>query len=718
MKRFLIISFLLSFLSYGKTWACAFEAPTYNYYMMHVCPNTVDLFNERINKFWQEYTDGEFDFYPSYGRTVRDIATEKKDQEMLAYIDALDQYLEICDQLKETWSYPTAEELAARKTTLQQMTAKCKAYKGTRLKPQYALLLMRAQMLLGQYAANIAYWTNNAANMQPSVYRDMMENIYANALLNTGKRQEACDIYATQGDWVSIKWMTRKHRNLAGIKALYAKNPNSPTLVYLVEDFVNNIQETLDAKAEAELAKNPDNAEFIELSFNSIGRKMIYNEEADMFVAFANDVIKEGKTQNPCLWQTAIATITYLKGEPEKAFELVNMACKMKGTDIMKDNARCIKLICFASANKLSKKYESFVTEELMWLDSKINGKQASETANRDNNGYYLRMKERLVHRTLIPKYRANGHFEMAVYLLDMMERQGIDGEEQDMDDYYWHREYSSYYFESLDKLSADSLALYKKMLFASPASELERYLKARVYKDEAYYNDLIGTKMMAEGRFEDAVPYLEKVPLEFLRKQNICRYMTLRDYSIPRWINKQSIKDAESISAANRNLLKRNPKLDFCREMIQLKPQHDLARNDSEERFTTAYKMAVRYFQASCYGDCWYLTHYGQSMEDSVRVGEKDFAKAAVEYLNESKNSPDFYMKQQSLYALAYIPTEPYLVEVYDPDSYDARMVLVKSRQFFAMKELNDFAIANPGKISRYVSKCDVLRKFRNMRE
>ncbi len=714
MKRFLTISLLLSLLTCGETQACISEAPTYNYYMMHVCPSTAGMFYERTGKFWKEYSNGKCDSYNNYSPTVREVATEKRDREMLAYMDELDKYLRICDQLKETWSYPTAQELAGRRATLQQMTAKCKAYKGTRLKPQYALLLMRAQMLLGQYNANILYWTNTATKMRPSVYRDMMENIYANALLNTGKRQEACDIYAAQGDWESIKWMTRKYRNMAGIKALYAKNPNSPTLTYLVEDFVNNMQETLDQKNAAESKKDLF-GDFDEEWIKTIGRKPIYSDEAKAFVAFANSVIKEGKTHNPCLWQTAIGVITYLNGDAVRALGIMDKAINMNGTEMMKDNARCVRMICAASANKMSQQYNQFLTDEFTWLDNKVN--------NDKKNGadYLLRMKERLVHRTLIPRYRAEGHFEMAAYMLDMIERQSIsryyqqDNEEES--GYNWNREYSSYYFGCLDKLSADSLVLYKRLLFATPANCLERYLKERVYKNEAYYNDIIGTKMMAEGRFEEAVPYLEKVPLDFLRKQNICAYMAMRDYSKPRWLTKQAIKEDSEYNSNYRNSLNRNPKLDFCRDMMRLQPQHDLSRANSEQRINAAYELAVRYFQASCYGDCWYLTHYGKSVSDSTRVGEKDFAQAAIEYLCESKNSTDFNMREQSLYALAYIPTEPYMMEVYDPKTYDIKIVINKSRQFFAMKELDDFAIANSGKTSRYVSKCDVLRKFRKIK-
>lgn len=720
MRKSLAISLLLSLLTFGEAQACLSEAPTYRYYLLHVCPGDIGLFREHTNEFWKEYSGGKCDDYPGYGPSVRDVATEKGDHEMLAYMDELDKYLEICGQLRETWSYPTAQELAERKATLQEMTTKCKAYKGARLAGQYALLLMRAQMLLGQHEANIQYWTGEAAKMQPSVYRDMMENIYANALLNTGKRQEACDIYATQGDWESIKWMTRKHRNLAGIKSLYAQDPNSPTLIYLVEDFVNNMQETLDQLNPSDMAKEM-HGDFSEEWIEDIGRKPIYNDEANMFVVFANDVIKEGKTHNPCLWQTAIGAITYLQGDTEKALATMEKAVKMDGTEMMKDNARCIKLICAASADKLPQEHEKFLTEELTWLDGKINSGRTAETDYRGDGNYFLRMKKRLVHRTLIPRYRTAGRFEMAAYLLDMIERQDIGNHERtDVDEegnYNWNREYSSLYFGCLDKLCADSLVLYQKALYASPANELERYLKARVYKDEAYYNDIIGTKMLAEGRFEEAVPYLEKVPQGFLRKQNIGSYMAARDYSKPRWLTKQVMKEGDEWSAASRNLLKRNPKLDFCREMMRLKPQHDLSRPDSEERLTAAYQLAVRYFQASCYGDCWYLTHYGKSVADSARAGEKDFAKAAVEYLSESKKSKDPGIREQSLYALAYIPTEPYMTKVYDWETYEEKTIIHKSRQFFALKELDDFTKAHPGQTSKYVSACDVLRKFRTIK-
>lgn len=717
MKRFLIISIISVIQAFAicqKTNACIHEGPTYNYYMFYTCPYTAGLFDERINKFWQEYSDGRCNTYRSFDTSARDIAEEKGDKEMLAYMDALDKYIEICDELKERWSYPTPEQLSERTSLLQQMLAKCKAYKGTRLRQQYALLLMRVQMLLGKHYENTKYWTDTASKIKPGVYRDMMENIYANALLNTGRRQDACDIYARQGDWRSIKWMMRKHRNLAGIKALYAERPNSPTLLYLVEDFVNNVQETQDAQ------NSPKDEYSFDTGFNEewieeIGRKVIYTDEAMQFITFAQNVLAEGKTQCPCMWQTAIGTLMYLMNDREKALDVLDKAMTMKGSSMMHDNARCIRLICSASISKLTPEYEKYLTNEMKWLDSKIVSTKDNPNPT-DGYGYFTRMKERLIHRNLIPRYRAEGNNNIPAYMLGMMWEMNINREAREDDELfgYWNYDYNNIYFNCLDRMNADEMIEYYNKLKSGSGNELELYLKSKVYNNDAYYNDIIGTKLIAEGRFEDAVPYLEKVPLSFICKQNIAVFMAKRDFSKPKWLIRQPVGSEAEEETIDPLLIKKNLKTDFCQEMIKLTSLYNLSRPNSNKRRDYAYELATRYFQASCYGDCWFITHYGKSINDSALTNEKDFAAAAIEYLCESKLSKDKQIKEESLYALAYIPTEPWRAEVYDDKNYTYCTVFNRSRQYFALQELNSYALKNPKDISTYISKCDVLMEFR----
>ena len=155
------------------------------------------------------------------------------------------------------------------------------------------------------------------------------------------------------------------------------------------------------------------------------------------------------------------------------------------------------------------------------------------------------------------------------------------------------------------------------------------------------------------------------------------------------------------------------NKKEAFCREMIQLLGQHAVANDATRPQL--AYDLAVRYYQASYWGDCWWLTQYGQSVYDTARVDRPDFVAHAIDYLKESAKSSDPTLRLNSLYALAYIPVEPWCTM--DEDWVNNRTIispLRKSRQFAALGNLNNFVKGYNTPLPDYVQKCDVLKQFR----
>lgn len=237
----------------ARAGACAIEREDHNYYMFSViqrdCMDPVYL--GEIDNYWKAYagqTDVPMsDFYKWRRDEVMAAARKKGDSQMIAYMKQLNRYLDVCNSVsQDVWEYPTKKEIALRKQTLLSVLNAAKAYKGTRLKSMYALLRMRANMMLGYDKVNSDYWTSTASKLTDSPWKEAMRNIYARSLLKEGQRMKACDIYASQGDMISIKWVARKYRNLAGIESIYADNPNAPTLIYLVQDFVNNVQTTID----------------------------------------------------------------------------------------------------------------------------------------------------------------------------------------------------------------------------------------------------------------------------------------------------------------------------------------------------------------------------------------------------------------------------------------------------------------------------------------
>lgn len=716
MKRF-IIAALISLVPLADALACAPERPTHNAYMFSVFrrERMRSPFAEDMNNWWKAYADDltsrETEYYRWNADTLRAIATRKGDKDMLEYMRWLDVYLKMSDYVtSDSWNYPTREELASRDSTLHAMLAAAQAYKGRRMREQFALLTMRANMLLGRDKANMLYWTATASKLPRGVWRDVCRNIYARAMLNSGLRRAACEIYAEQGDMRSISWCMRGYRNLAGIKKVYADDPDAYTLLYLVQDFVNGLQETFDSYIQG----RPD-LDWVK----DKGAQPVLTADAEAFVSFADEVLKEKKTSSPCLWQSAAAMIEYLLGDYSEASRRANAAVGMKGSRRMKDNARCIRLLAQATVAPLGGETSEWMTDEFRWLDRKIEEERGRSQAYEN---HYTDVKERIAYRVLAQRYHAAGLHNVENAIYGMMEENKFEYLSQlydkDMhmswpDGYVSNLNYSVWneYFEMLSETPADSLAAYYTYLTSAKTDVFEHYVAQQVYSNKDYYNDLIGTRYIAEGRFADALTWLERVPVEYLEKQNICWYMANRAYTVPRWFVRQLPNDPET-DGPGKASPKENLKVRFCKDMLQLQSWYNLAPV-GEQRDIRAYELATRYYQASCYGDCWFLTHYGKSVLDSARDGELDFAKKARQLLAECKASSNLKIQYEALYALAYTDTDLWCTTEFDDDYNPVTVPLPASSQYKALEALSKFIKEHPEEADEHATKCDVLKEF-----
>lgn len=716
MKKF-IIATIISLVPLADAVACAPERPTHNAYMFSVFrrERMLSPFAEDMNNWWKAYADDlksrETEYYRWNAGTIRAIATRKGDKEMLEYMRWLDAYLKVSDGVSmDSWDYPTKEELAARDSTLHAMLAAAQAYKGRRMREQFALLTMRANMLLGRDKANMLYWTATASKLPRGVWRDVCRNIYARAMLNSGLRRAACEIYAEQGDMRSISWCMRGYRNLAGIKKVYADDPDAYTLLYLVQDFVNGLQETFDSYIQG----RPD-LDWVK----DKGAQPVLTADAEAFVSFADDVLKEKKTSSPCLWQSAAAMVEYLLGDYNEASRRANAAVGMKGSRRMKDNARCIRLLAQATVAPLGGETSEWMADEFRWLDGKIEDERGN---SQDYDNHYTDVKERIAYRVLAQRYHAAGLHNVENALYGMMEENKFDYLSQlydkDMhmswpDGYVSNLNYSAWneYFEMLFQTPADSLASYYTYLTSAKTDVFEHYVAQQVYSNKDYYNDLIGTRYIAEGRFADALTWLERVPLEYLEKQNISWYMANRAYTVPRWFVRQLPNDPET-DGPGKASPKENLKVRYCKDMLQLQSEYKLAPV-GEQRDIRAYELAVRYYQASYYGDCWFLTHYGKSVLDSTHDGELDFARKARELLAECKTSSNLKIQYEALYALAYTDTDLWCTTEFDDDYNPVTVPLPASSQYKTLEALSKFIKEHPEEADEHATKCDVLKEF-----
>lgn len=725
-------SLLTACLAFGPSAkACLPEVPTHNRYLFSVFNRSLmqDRFTEATNKFWQQYL-GDADVSYQWSREeIMAMARKKNDTELVAYCRRLNSYLDTKIDYND-WDYPSKEKIAKREATLRNLLQASMAYKGNRLSAQYALMRMRALFGLKRYSEAMAYWQASGKRLPQSCYRDIMRNIYAGCLWRTGKKSEAIEIYASQEDYQSLKYCVRGYRNLAGIQKVYAANPNSPTLNYLVQDFVNNVQETMDV---FQLHHSPwfapgyaDEKAMTEYMKN-IDAKKITTAEADRFIAFARTVTSDGKISSPCLWQTAIGCIEHQTGHYLDAKKDLEKALTMDGTQRMKDNARAIYAANSIFAEPHTADYDRWLTGELQWLDGKSAEDRKSLTLYETD--HYRDVTERMVYNGLVPKYMQLGNINGALVLLSMMNdtnpiSNGADGRKQTPtdDETVWNMDYSNAYFWAMDSLSVDTLMAYSEYLKAQPADQLEAYAWQRAYRDSNYYNDIIGTRLLALGRFAEAVPWLEKVSINFLNTQNIKPYAYFCDYDKERWMGKQRVKLPDFPFAENKGnvvALSANKKLQYCRDMLRLQQEYALMR-EGEERMAKAYRLATLWYQGSYEGDCWWLAQYGISeAQDSAKVGTLDFVAQAVSLLDESVKSSDFHLKEKSLYALAFIRHgEPWYLTDWDDATgqyydLDNLRVLPQSAQYKAMLRLSAFYRDNATQVDGFVTKCDILKRF-----
>ena len=391
----------------------------------------------------------------------------------------------------------------------------------------------------------------------------------------------------------------------------------------------------------------------------------------------------------------------------------LNKAVDAQGTERMKDNARAIRMVVSANASKIDSQYSQWITNELKWLAGKINvGSPNPQGYDPDYDYHYVDVLERLVYNNLAPKYRENGHPDIAAMLIFMTERGNMLKTPEFIGE-GWNPNYSSDFYQDLYELDANQLLSVVKQIKEPSNDPLKNYAKQFFTADDNYFNDLVGTRFLAEGKFAEALKYLDQVPANYYEKLNLSYYMKNRDYTKARWLDHQVDKEDEVTEGPNLAKLTTNRRADFCREMNNLLERYTMANN--ETRPQVAYDLAKRYYQASCWGDCWWLSDYGHSVYDSARVNRPDFVQKAIDYLQQSKLTTDATLHLNSLYALAFIPQDPWCSVDFDFNTNKYIYTPLRgTRQFKALDDLNNYARQHSAQMPAYVSRCDVLKQFR----
>ena len=675
MKKSIIISLLSA--AVLPMQACGWF-DTHNSYLFSAYNH--QEYSERVERIcdenWKAYLGSTDEYFWFNADDIIKAARQKGDALMVGYVENLRKYLDCVDVERDKqheWNYPSKEQIAQQQRDLQAIRTYALGKTKSKLRSQHALLYMRCNMMLGRHQENVTYWEQTARDFINTVYKEMMQNIYAGALYKTGREAEAAELFVEMGDCNSLMTQFYKRRSYQAIRQYYQQNPVSKVLPFLLQDFVNNAQEAHDAGE------------------GNFGGKLfirdINKQEAWQMRNLCEEVLRDRKTDVPCLWKTAKAWLEYMFGDKQQAMKDILQATQLDGTVRMKECARVIMLYLTADQAKDGTAFDDYLADELQWLDDK--------QQEPGNDGYYYRAKDRLLHRMLIDRYANRPVTALALL-----------GKAQDPS-----------YYPYTDTMRVEQLEKYLTFTNTPAKSTLDKYLKANIEKNDTVLEDLIGTKYMRLCQWDKAIQWLQHVPVSYYDQCGYRLYALVRKIEVEPWITRQWLTDEDADKAQQYNWhIRENLKLNFAKDMQMKEATLNILSGKALEQ--RCYDLAVRYAQANYRGDCWWLMRDSKSILDTVRVNETDLIAKAMEYLQQAAMSSDVSLKKKALFAMGwpefYSEGNYWREDVWNSESGEfEKRVNRQSPQYRAYEGLVNITGLDPQE-NDYVTKCDEFLQFR----
>lgn len=549
-----------------------------------------ELWKSNID-FWYDYTGGKVERSEIekalYRSTVEDIDNgqngffsylhKERDNDALRYWTINKTFSE---RMGDSWYYPKPaekDEMAGWVADLEKMCDKS----PSQLKERYTYLYMRILFYLKQYDVCKKVWENYGSAWNDKELKKKCHLYYAGALFYTDEATKAAEIYTEYEDWESLLYFKK---DVDFMRKLYAANPSSKAFMFFVQNYLNNYQ---DKKATVDCKD---------------------------FVAFCEKVLSEKKTDNPALWQSALAHVSFLNGDVAKAIEQIEKAPEMQGLEMAKENARMLRLL-YNSTMTDAADYADKLNRDLPWLLKKVNELDHLWANNGRGNEHSLDMLGRVILRNAFPHYVDAGNSNMAAALLNAFDevhcydKEIRESKRKDPNE-LGNMEYYTWYFRYLDTTSVANVKNFLAFVKTGGKTKLEKSLISRGYVGESMINELIATKYMRVHEYDSAIVYLEKVAPSFWKKQNITEFLK-RNPFMEDWISAKNEKGSIYKQYNPAKLYSSVPtKLQFCRIMRDLE-QNQGKISDKEELALMKYAYAVGLAQSSDW--CWALTQYAK---------------------------------------------------------------------------------------------------------
>ena len=495
----------------------------------------------------------------------------RKDKEAIRLLIWSKYYEQWSQQMRSPWYYGCG--LAeADGIDIDNVAAIASTYKG-RYADRYLLLAMKCLYRSGRNEECEALWQRRKEVFKGSHLRDQAEGYLAACLNRMGRREEALDIYGRLGDAASL--MLLNDDKVTVFEQMLRHHPNSPffpialqRVLFVVENYVvdnNFTQFSLDSVQQRRL---------LDLCLQAGSDSRVKNSALWRYTA-------------ACLYdhfgepRQSLALVANLSSDDDflnASIRVLRMHLHVQ-TDVVDDvfEQRMLKEVRWLD-KRMQQEWLALDTASRFRL-SHINGwgynwdlyrtvysNDALRRIVLANGGLYDRLRRagrttralqlanmadnrflQVSGNLVVPACRTksgdslyscyfndyqqtyNGYNAVDLYLTDTNEALAMV---PDGGYHYFHtqgffnyHDYSNTMFICADRLKADVLADYWQRV-TSPRDDTDRWLNERGYTDADYWQDIIGTHLLREMRFDEAAERLSHVNPFFSMRLNTFSWM------------------------------------------------------------------------------------------------------------------------------------------------------------------------------------------------
>ena len=624
LKRF-TLAISLSLTTWMSGHACAFWEDPSMYNLFHCVtplPNAEDARTKESVQFWCDYVGLPVDsigwsveylsnYHFEQDEYSNDLLVALQQQGKTEAIELLRLNCKLQQLINGTsqWAYEKSSP-ADFNNLLNEVEALKVPQALTRRK---TFLKMRCLYRLQDYNACMRLWDSFASKWEECPLRQRMEGYVAGIYYQRKQYDKAIEMYFRLGDDESIQLCINRMLGSSDIEAEYEKNPNSKILGYILEDYANYYYHAI------------TNIDYWTPGSDDSKIWTKVTAESEKMEALCERVVREGKADDLQMWKAFEGFIQMFRGQNDKAYQTFCQAEKLRGNGVVKPLIRHYKLAAALEGNDGAAGFDSYLAQEITYFKE---GHFVSEV----EQSTLTRLYEYEMQRRLISHIEKRDNYENLSTLTKIM----LDPNAKWMLD---HQVELPQYRE-LRQLVLDGGG--KDVL----AQAVVKY--SGLTPD--FLNEMLGTKLMRADLYDEAVPYLSMVSLDFINSQGIASYLAHR--TLPKKAFQR--ETYEEYWEENPGLTT-NVKLNFCQQVISLRQQ--IAQSSGDQKAALEYELGHLLFQASPAGDLWALSEYSWSSADN-HINELN-AQASVVLADAAALAKDYSLKANCYFGLAANPCD-----------------------------------------------------------